>query len=170
MSAAHTPDAGPSVDVLLVIDIDTLLDRYPDAANAPVQVDRDSCFGLASGREALTVVNTEAWRIAARPGQRLRIRWTPLAMRGEHQILLQLAAADEATLGALKLHVDADAVRHVPQSGAPEHPVARTAVDAYWQADVVASGTTQVNVEAVATDRDAAVLARFRWPLRIVVT
>lgn len=173
MSDAHTSDAGGErpaiVDVLLVIDTVTLLDRHPEAADNPVTVDGDGCYGLAPDANALDGVNAAPWPVDVHAGDRLRLRWTPLAMRGEHAVLLQLSLADASSLSGLQLHVHEHATRYAPQPGDPQVSVAREAPDAFWQADVVASGTAQVDVEAIVTDRDANVLARLRWPLRVVV-
>jgi hypothetical protein len=173
MSDARTTDVGSDTgtiaDILLVIDTMTLLDRHPDAADAPVDIESDGCFGLAPGSRALEGVSAAPWPVEVRPGDSLRLRWTPLAMRGEHAVLLQLSLDDEATLGGLAMHVHEHATHYAPQPGSPQAPVAREAPDAFWQADVVASGTAQVNVEAMVTDRDANVLARFRWSLPVVV-
>lgn len=173
MSDARTSSAGSETrafaDVLLVIDAVMLLDRYPDAAHNPVDIEGDGCYGLAPDSEALHGVCAAPWLIDVRAGDRLRLRWTSLAMRGEHAVLLQLSVDDESTLGGLEMHVDEHATRYAPQSGAPQAPVAREAPDAFWQADVVASGTAGLNVEAIVTDRDANILARFRWPLPVVI-
>lgn len=165
-----THDAHAITDVLLVIDTVTLLDRHPDAAHTPVDIESNGYYGLAPDKQALEGVSAAPWPIDVRPGDCLRVRWTPLAMRGEHAVLLQLALDDESTLAGLQLHVHEHAQRYAPQSDAPQEPVAREAPDAFWQADVVASGTANVNVEAIVTDRDANVLARLRWSLPVVVS
>ena len=173
MSDARTPNGGShtgaTADVLLVIDTMTLLDQHPDAADAPVDIESDGCYGLAPDKQALHGVSAAPWPVDVRPGDCLRIRWTPLAMRGEHAVLLQLSLDDEATLGGLQIQVHEHAPRYAPQSGEPQAPVAREAPDAFWQADVVASGKVNVRVEAIVTDRDANVLARLRWSLPVVV-
>ncbi|VVE13362.1 AidA/PixA family protein [Pandoraea terrigena] len=171
MSDAHSSDGERRAiaDVLLVIDSATLLDRHPQATDAPVSVDADRCYGLAPDSAALDGVNAAQWRVDAHAGDRLRLRWTPLAIRGEHAVLLELSLDDERTLSGLQLHVHEHATRYAPQSGSFETPVAREAPDAFWQADVVGSGTAALTIEAIVTDRDANVLGRFRWPMRIVV-
>ncbi|WP_242561102.1 MULTISPECIES: AidA/PixA family protein [Pandoraea] len=159
-------------DVLLVIDTATLLDKAAGPTSSPVAVDGDDCYRLSPGHDTLDgdrETHAAGWRIDARPGERIRIRWTALAMRGEHAVLLQLALADDATLGNLQLHVEDSAVRYAPRSDKPEEAVARQAPDAYWQADVVASGEAETSVEATVTDRDANVLGRFTWSMRIAV-
>ncbi|MDR3400548.1 MAG: AidA/PixA family protein [Pandoraea sp.] len=173
MSEARTSDTGSATgataDVLLVIDTVTLLDRHPDAADNPVDIESDGCYGLAPDSQALDGVSAAPWPIDVRTGDRVRLRWTPLAMRGEHAVLLELSLTDETVLGGLRMHVHEHAPRYAPQSGSPEQPVAREAPDAFWQADVIASGTAEVDVVAIVTDRDASVLARFRWSLPVVV-
>lgn len=173
MSDANTSDGNGDrraiADVLLVIDTVTLLDRHPDAVDAPVSVDADCCYGLAADSAALTGVNAAQWRIDVRTGDRLRLRWTPLAMRGEHAVMLQLSLDDEITLSGLRLHWHEHATRYAPQASSPQTAVARDAPDAFWQADVVGSGTAALAIEAIVTDRDANVLGRFRWPMRVVV-
>ena len=78
MSDANTSDGNAVrraiADVLLVIDTVTLLDRHPDAVDAPVSVDADCCYGLAADSAALTGVNAAQWRIDVRTGDRLRLR------------------------------------------------------------------------------------------------
>ncbi|MFJ2991381.1 AidA/PixA family protein [Pandoraea sp. NPDC087047] len=162
-------NAGTIADVLLVIDTVTLLDKHPEAATEPVDVDGAECFALAPRGDALTGLSASSWQIDVRPGAQLRLRWTPLAMRGEHALLLQLSLDGETTLGKLQLHVEEHAVRYAPQAGTPEEAVAHEAPDAFWQAAVVGSGTAEVSVDALVTDRDANVLGRLRWPLRIIV-
>ena len=173
MSDARTRDAGSDtraiVDVLLIIDTVALLDRHPNAADATMDIESDACYGLAPGSRALEGVSAAPWPVDVHPGDSLRLRWTPLAMRGEHAVLLQLCADDESTLSGLQMQIHEHAPRYAPQSGAAQQPVAREAPDVFWQADVVASGTAKVNVEAIVTDRDANVLGRFRWSLPVVV-
>ncbi|VVE34906.1 inclusion body protein [Pandoraea eparura] len=179
MSDAHTSDGDGErraiIDILLVIDTVTLLDRHPDAADAakatdvPVSVDAHDCYGLAPDSAALDGVNAAPWRVAVRTGDGLRLRWTPLAMRGEHAVLLQLSLNDETTLSGLQLHLREHATRYAPQSGSLQTPVTRDAPDAFWQADVVGSGTAALTIDAIVTDRDANVLGRLRWPMRLVV-
>lgn len=173
MSDVHTSDGDGErraiADVLLVIDTVTLLDRHPDAVETTVSVDADGCYGLAPDSAALDGVNAPQWRVGVRAGDGLRLRWTPLAMRGEHAVLLQLSVDDETTLSGLQLHLHEHATRYAPQSGSLETPVARDAPDAFWQADVVGSGTAALTIDAMVTDRDANVLGRFRWPMRLIV-
>ncbi|APD13500.1 AidA/PixA family protein [Pandoraea pulmonicola] len=178
MAHAHTcgaqPGSAPAVDILLALDTMTWLDRHPhgDPASTPVDVEPDACYGLASGsgpEAPLRAGKAAHVHVDARPGARLRLRWTPLALRGEHAVLLQLSLGDDATLADLQLHIDEHATRYAPQAGTPERPASRQAPDAFWQADVVAPGTVSVDAEATVTDRDAQVIARFRWPLRIEV-
>ena len=157
------------IDVLLVIDTVTLLDDHPEAADRPVSVDEPACYRLSPNNGALSGTSGDDWSLDVHPGERLRLRWTPLAMRGEHAVLLQLALTDEATLSHSGMHVEENAVRYAPQAGKPEEAVAREAPDAFWQADVVAGGTAELSVEATVMDRDAAVLGCFAWTLRIVV-
>lgn len=157
------------IDVLLVIDTVTLLADHPEAVDQPVSIDGYACYHLSSEKGALNGTSANDWSLDVRPGERLRLRWTPLAMRGEHAALLQLSLADEATLGHPDIHVEENAVRYAPQAGKPEEPVAREAPDVFWQADVVASGTATLSVEATVMDRDAAVLGRFAWTVQIVV-
>ncbi|AJP57664.1 hypothetical protein UC34_13010 [Pandoraea vervacti] len=161
-----------AANVLLAIDTATLLDHPHDSPVGDAQttaVDGSACFCLSSGADALAGVNTTTWSLDVRPGARLRLRWTPLAMRGEHAVLLHLSLADEAVLGNLQLHVDDNAVRYAPQPGTPGDAVARPAPDAFWQAQVVASGKATLTVEAIVTDRDATLLGRFGWTVRIAV-
>ncbi|VVD67339.1 inclusion body protein [Pandoraea aquatica] len=156
-------------DVLLVVDTVTLLDRASVSDGKPQSAPDDAYYALAPNAEALSGTHGAKWVIDAQPGTRLKLRWTPLAMRGEHAALLQFVLADEATLGRASLHVESHASRYAPQSGKPEEPVAREAPDAYWAAEVIARGTADVNVEATVTDRDANVLGRFILSLQIVV-
>ncbi|VVD61862.1 AidA/PixA family protein [Pandoraea anhela] len=159
------------IDVLLAIDTATLLDKT-DGHTPSATVDGSDCYRLSPGRDALSGESGTGgarWCIDVRPGQRLRIRWTPLAMRGEHAVLLQLALADETTLHHLRLHVEDKAVRYAPGTDTPTSPVAREATDAFWQADVVASGDAELTAEAIVTDREANVLGRFSWSFRMAV-
>ncbi|AJC17025.1 AidA/PixA family protein [Pandoraea sputorum] len=156
-------------DVLLVVDTVTLLDRAAGTEGPPQPVTGDAYYALAPNADALTGVNGAKWVIEAQPGSRLKLRWTPLAMRGEHAALLQFELADETTLGRSSLHVDNHATRFAPQSAMPEAPVSREAPDAYWETEVIASGTAAVKVDATVTDRDANILGRFTWSLQIVV-
>ncbi|ODP33429.1 AidA/PixA family protein [Pandoraea sp. ISTKB] len=166
-------DSAAITDVLLVIDTATLLDKAAGQSPSPVSVDGTDCYRLSPGRDTLDGSHgtpPASWPVDARTGSQLRIRWTALAMRGEHAVLLQLALADDAALGNLQLHVEDNAVRYAPRSDKPEEAVARQAPDAYWQAEVIASGEAEMRVEATVTDRDANVLGRFTWPLRIAVS
>ncbi|VVD79904.1 inclusion body protein [Pandoraea capi] len=165
-------DSAAITDVLLVIDTATLLDKAAGQSPSPVSVDGTDCYRLSPGHDTLdgsSGTHAATWRIDARPGERIRMRWTALAMRGEQAVLLQLALADDAMLGNLQLHVEDNAVRYAPRYDKPEEAVARQAPDAYWQADVVASGEAETSVEATVTDRDANVLGRFTWSMRIAV-
>ncbi|ANJ87138.1 AidA/PixA family protein [Pandoraea oxalativorans] len=158
-----------STDVLLVVDTVTLLERASGGDEKPQPAPDTAYYALAPNADALAGVNGAKWVIHARPGTRLKLRWTPLAMRGEHAALLQFALLDETTLGRPSLHVESHATRYAPQSGKLDEPVPREAPDAYWETEVIASGMADVNVDATVTDRDANVLGRFTWSLQIVV-
>lgn len=169
MSDVQTPDAHTVIDVLLVIDTVTLLARQTHAAPAQRHAEPGGWFTLAPGQVEPDAARMPPWRIDAAPGNRVRLRWTPLAMQGEHAVLLDLSPTDTAVFGEWHLHMHADSPRHAPSMGDPEHPALRAAPDVYWQAEVERAGSTELSVGLTITDRGANVLSRLRRPLRIAV-
>ncbi|VVD65359.1 hypothetical protein PMO31116_00317 [Pandoraea morbifera] len=169
MSDAQTPDARTVTDVLLVIDTVTLLARHAHAAPAQRHAEPGEWFTLAPGQVEPDAARMAPWRIDATPGNRVRLRWTPLAMQGEHAVLLDLSPTDTTVFGEWHLHMHADSPRHAPSMGDPEHPALRAAPDVYWQAEVERAGSTELSVELTITDRDANVLRQLQRSLRIEV-
>lgn len=169
MSDVQTPDAHTVIDVLLVIDTVTLLARQTHAAPSQRHAEPGGWFTLAPGQVEPDAARMPPWRIDAAPGNCVRLRWTPLAMQGEHAVLLNLSPTDTAVFGEWHLHMHADSPRHAPSMGAPEHPALRAAPDVYWQAEVERAGSTELSVGLTITDRGANILSRLRRPLRIAV-
>lgn len=169
MSDVQTPDAHTVIDVLLVIDTVTLLARQTHTAPSQRHAEPGGWFTLAPGQVEPDAARMPPWRIDAAPGNCVRLRWTPLAMQGEHAVLLDLSPTDTAVFGEWHLHMHADSPRHAPSMGAPEHPALRAAPDVYWQAEVERAGSTELSVGLTITDRGANILSRLRRPLRIAV-
>lgn len=171
MSQSHASHGAPAqiVDVLLVFDTDALLARHPDASrspDAPTPADVECCFLLAAGPERLSAFNDGHLRVSAPAGSSLRIRPVTLALRAGFAVLLTAVEwSDQQVLSALQFSLNDQIDISVPQMADPAKTDRFASVDHFWQAQVVAPGSVEAQVDAMVANRDAEVLGCFRWNL-----
>ncbi|MGC7402859.1 AidA/PixA family protein [Pandoraea pneumonica] len=148
------------VSVLLVIDTAALLAGESEAT---------CCYALCTGMDSLLTRNDGQLHLNALPGEQVRVRWSPTALRGEQAVLLTLQLASDDVLTNLTLQTNPDATVRVPQMEDPATLDEQPAHDAFWQLDVAAEGSVELTLQAIVTDRDAGVVGTFDWPLSLVV-
>ncbi|GAB3629944.1 inclusion body protein [Pandoraea terrae] len=163
-------DSAQIVDVLLAVDVLTLLARYPGASRdpgMPTPVDGEASFVLAPSMQGIEADRAGRLRVCAAAGAKLRLRATALALRGEHAVLLSEVRQpqDSRSLSSPSSEVDAHAEIGVPQAQHPERPLRRPAVDHFWQMSVLGQGRGEFRVGIMLTGRDGVPLGCFRFSL-----
>lgn len=172
-TSSHPPSS-TAIDLLLVIDTVTLLERHPatNEESAPASVDSSFCYCFAPGKKQIVASNDGTLAVKAPPGTDLRLRWSPLSLRGERIILLDISLSDNEILGPIAQHVDERASLFMPQlnsSGTMDEPAKRTAPDIFWKTKMIAPGAVDARINARIMGRDAHVLGNFFWDLRLTL-
>lgn len=157
----HTCESNAAgASVLLVIDTAALLAGESEPT---------CCYALCTGMDSLLIRNDGQLHLNALPGEQVRVRWSPTSVRGEQTVLLNVQLAGDDVLANLTMQTNPAAIVRVPQMGEPAELGESPAHDAFWQLDVAAEGSVELTLQAIVTDRDAAIAGTFEWPLSIVV-
>lgn len=157
----HTREANAAgASVLLVIDTAALLAGESEPT---------CCYALCTGMDSLLTRNDGQLHLNALPGEQVRVRWSPTAVRGEQAVLLNLQLPSDDVLANLTQQSNPEATVRVPQMENPATLDEQPAHDAFWQLDVAAEGSVELTLQAIVTDRDAGVVGTFEWPLSLVV-
>ena len=173
-SPAKTERSESHVAVLVIVDAETLLSRYPHASlssDTPTLVDGAHLYVLAARDIGPLGRNDGHLDLAGRPGVHLRIRGNALALRGEHIVLLHRMAQDNAdVLSPFELVLREALTVPTPNADSLLEPGSQGINDHFWRSQVLAHGEAACDLDFIVLDKDCAILGYFRWRLQISIS
>ncbi|AOJ08053.1 hypothetical protein WS71_03055 [Burkholderia mayonis] len=159
-------------DVLVIADVATLLDAYPDASldlDAPTPVDGKYLYVMYGGIEQALGRNDSRIVAPLSPGDALHLRESALSLYGEKRVLFyRMTPADMGVVGPIELQMRESTVV-VPNPDDPTQPGAQDLTEHFWRVPLAAAGSTDCEADFMIADRTCAPLAYFTWQVRIEV-
>ncbi|MDA9398641.1 AidA/PixA family protein [Bradyrhizobium sp. CCBAU 45389] len=162
------------VAVLIIVDAETLLSRYPNVSlspDAPVRVDSEHLYVLAARDGGPLGSNDGHLDLAVRPGVHLRIRGNALALRGEHIVVFYGIAQEHAdVLSPFELVQRRALTVATPNFENLLQPGNQSIDDHFWQSQVLADGVAACDLNFMVLNKACLVLGYFRWRLQINIS
>jgi len=162
------------VAVLVIVDVETLLARSPDASrsfDAPTRVDGGHLYVMAARDDGPLGRNDGRLELAVNPGDHLRIRGNALALRGEHIVLFHGMAQESVdVLSPFELVLREKLTVPIPNFDDLLQPSGQSIDDQFWQSQVLGHGVVACDLDFMVLDKSCAVLGFFRWRLEIAIS
>lgn len=167
----ESDDSDHHVAALLIIDVVTPLSRRHDgnfSPEAPAFVDNIHIYVLTARDGEPLGANDARLDLTAEPGDHVRIRAIPLALRGEHSVLLDgITHADAEVLSPFDLVLRGALTVATPNADNLLEPGGQSIDDYFWQSQVLAPGIAACTLEFVVWDKSSAVCGYFQCHLQI---
>ncbi|WP_050385988.1 AidA/PixA family protein [Bradyrhizobium pachyrhizi] len=161
------------VAVLIIVDAETLLSRYPNISlspDAPVRIDSEHIYVLATRDGGPLGTNDGHLDLAVTPGVHLRIRGNALALRGEHIVAFYGIAQEHAgVLSPFEFVLRQALTVATPNFENLLQPSNQSIDDHFWQSQVLADGVAPCDLNFMVLNKACSALGYFRWRLQINV-
>jgi nematocidal protein AidA len=160
------------IDLLLVVDAETLLATYPAGTpDQPVSVDQPLIYMMVRQGDAVYGEGTKELKIKARTLDVLRWRSTTLALDGGYSSLLyRFFTLKGADLLSPPVPLLAEVKAPLPNPAAPLAPATQTIQSYFWTSTVLASGSVTYAFYFMIVGRDGDVRGYFYWDPFITIS
>lgn len=164
-------DFDSHVAVLIIVDVETLLSRYPDLsllADAPTVIDNEHLYVISARNDGPLGRNDGHLDLAVSPGTHIHIRGNALALRGEHIVLFHGITLDNAdVLSPFELVLHGNVSLPTPNFDNLLQLGSQKSEDHYWRSKVLAPGVVGCEVDFMVLDKACAVLGFFQSRLQL---
>jgi|SRR5207253_4211530 len=160
-------------NVLLIVDTETLLSRYPQPSlepDNPTLIDDGFIFFAGSTQAEKTVKNDSLITLTATNGNTFRIRGRTVSLRAEHSVVFyDIAVGDAGVLSPQQLIVHSDLTLPAPNPEDPTQPVSQEADDHYWQCKQLACGVEKCELSFMVVNPSCEAVGYFSWMVEVKV-
>jgi hypothetical protein len=164
-------NSSDQIDVLVVVDAETLLARYPDAnhsPDSPISIEGEFMHILTAGHGESLGRNDSQLHLNANLGDFVHIRGTTLALRGEHIALFYgITQSNTRVMSPAALVVRDNLNLPVPNADSPLQLDKQNAQDHFWRCQLLTHGIELSELCFMIVNQSCAVQGYFRWNLEI---
>lgn len=155
--------------VLLIVDAETLLSRYPQSSqdpDSPTPIGKDFVFILDGAH--LPTAKTDGHVLLMSLGQAVCLRSRTIALRAEHSVVVYaFTVGDTGVLQAPKLVVKPD--QPVPAINIENliQPTLQQADDHFWLCQPLSSGKEQCELSFMLVNSQCEAVGYFSWGVKV---
>lgn len=162
------------IDVLVAIDADTIMAKFPGATdpNNPVQVTDPSLIFVITRQSDVVSGNAgNELNIAAEVLDTIRWRETTLTLDADYDaILYSFTAAAGGDLISPPTPLLATVTAPLPNPADPLHPTTQTIKSYFWNCEVLSQGSVTYHFSFMITDRNGAPQGYYWWDPFITIS
>lgn len=161
----------PANHVLLIVDAETLLSRYPQPslqADSPTPIDDGFIFAAGGTQTKKSVKNDSLITLTTNNGNTFHIRGRTVGLQAEHSVVFyDMAVGDAGVLSPPQLIVHSGLTLPAPAPENPIQPVSQKADDHYWQCQQLAPGVEKCELSFMVVNTSCEALGYFRWVVEV---
>ncbi|MHC8390736.1 AidA/PixA family protein [Pseudomonas sp. MDT2-39-1] len=161
-------------NVLLVVDAESLLSRYPEPSiepKSPTTIADGFIFAINGSPTPQSTINDSSIALPVGIGSTFRIRGRTVSLLAEHSVVFyEMSVGDAGVLSTPELVVKENLSVPAPDAENPNVPGSHTADDHYWRCTQLASGIEACALSFMLVDRNCEALGYFRWAVDVKVT
>ncbi|APC15531.1 hypothetical protein BLL42_07245 [Pseudomonas frederiksbergensis] len=169
--ANPSPTTEQATNVLLIVDAETLLTRYPQPSLDPLHptVIEDGfifTFGAAQGTTPAT--KGTCLELAANAAKTFHLRGRTVGLHAEHSVVFyDLSVGSAGVFAKPHLVVHNGQTLPAPNPDTPTEPIAVKADDYYWHCQQLSTGIEQCELSFMLVNSNCETLGYFSWTVGV---
>ncbi|MGY4815644.1 AidA/PixA family protein [Pseudomonas chlororaphis subsp. piscium] len=174
MSTDTSVSASGAAHLLLIVDAETLLSRYPQPSqdpDDPTAIDQGFMFTLGGAHLPNGSDTDDALNLIASIGQVFHLRGRTIALRAEHSVLIyKIAIGGAEVLSQPELLVKPDQDIPALDLENPDQPICHQADDHFWRVTHLKPGVETCEISFMLVDTQCQVLGYFKREIEVTLT
>ncbi|MCU1750572.1 inclusion body family protein [Pseudomonas sp. 6D_7.1_Bac1] len=170
-SASPSPTTEQATNVLLIVDAETLLTRYPkpslDPQN-PTVIEDGFIFTVGATQGPTPAAKGTCLELAENSAKTFHLRGRTVGLHAEHSVVFyDLSVGDARVLSQPQLVVHNGLTLPAPNPETPTEPVAVKADDHYWHCQQLSTGVEQCELSFMLVNSSCEALGYFSWTVGV---
>jgi hypothetical protein len=161
----------PANNVLLIVDAETLLSRYPQPSlepDAPTLIDDGFIFVVGGIQIKTSGKNDSIITSITTNNKTFHIRGRTVGLQAEHSVVFYgITVSDVGLLSPPQLIVHSGLTLPAPAPENPTQPVSQKADDHYWQCTQLAAGVEKCELKFMVVNTSCEAVGYFSWVVEV---
>jgi hypothetical protein len=164
----------PANNVLLIVDAESLLSRYPQPSlepQNPTVIEDGFIFAISGTQTTKDAISDSNLNLFAINGKNFHLRGRTVSLLAEHSVVFyEMSVGDAGVLSPPELVVHGKLTVPAPDPANPTQPGSHTADDHYWHFTQLAAGVEACVLNFMLIDKNCEALGYFSWPVEARLT
>ena len=169
--ASPSTSIAPANNVLLIVDAESLLLRYPQPSlepQNPTEIEDGFIFAISDTRTTQSTINDSVMTFTVSNGKDFHIRGRTVSLLAEYSVVFyEMSVGDVGVLSPPELVVHANLTVPAPDPENPTQPGSHTADDHYWHCTQLAAGVAACELKFVLINKSCEALGYFSWSVDV---
>ena len=164
----------PANNLLLIVDAESLLSRYPQASlepKDPTVIAQGFIIAISGEKTVQSRSNDSKLTLTASTGKNFHIRGRTVSLLAEHSVVFyDISVGDAGVLSTPELVVHGNLTVPAPDPANPKQPGNHKADDHYWHCTQLAAGVEACVLSFMLIDKNCEALGYFSWAVELKLT
>jgi hypothetical protein len=169
--ASPSTSIAPANNVLLIVDAESLLSRYPQPSlepETPTRIEEGFIFAISGTQTPQSTTNDRLMTFLASNGKDFHIRGRTVSLLAEHSVVFyEMSVGNAGVLSPPELVVHANLTVPAPDPENPTQPGSHTADDHYWHCTQLAAGVAACELQFMLINKNCEALGYFSWSVDV---
>lgn len=169
--ASPSTSIAPANNVLLIVDAESLLLRYPQPSLEPLnptEIEEGFIFAISATKTTQIAINDSSMTLTASNGENFHFRGKTVSLLAEHSVVFyEMSVGDAGVLSPPELVVHANLTVPAPDPENPTQPGSHTADDHYWHCTQLAAGVAACELKFMLINKSCEALGYFSWSVDV---
>jgi hypothetical protein len=169
--ASPSTSIAPANNVLLIVDAESLLSRYPQPSlepETPTRIEEGFIFAISGTQTPQSTINDSLMTFLASNGKDFHIRGRTVSLLAEHSVVFYgMSVGNAGVLSPPELVVHANLKVPAPNPESPNQPGSHTADDHYWHCTQLAAGVAACELQFMLINKNCEALGYFSWSVDV---
>lgn len=169
--ASPSASIAPANNVLLIVDAESLLSRYPQPSlepQNPTDIASGFVFAISGKQTTKNTINDSLMTLRASNGKDFHIRGRTVSLLAEHSVVFyEMSVGDAGVLSPPELVVHANLTVPAPDPENPTHPGSHRTDDHYWHCTQLATGVEGCVLNFMLINNNCEPLGYFSWAVDV---
>lgn len=170
-SAIPSSSTEQATNVLLIVDAETLLTRYPQPSfdpQNPTVIEDGFIFAFGITQGTTPEAKVTCLELAANAAKTFHLRGRTVGLHAEHSVVFyNLTVSDAGVFATPHLVVHNDQTLPAPNPETPTEPIAVKADDHYWHCQQLSTGVEQCELNFMLVNSSCEALGYFSWTVGV---
>lgn len=161
----------PANNVLLIVDAESLLSRYPQPSlepQNPTEITQGFIFAISGTDATQSTTNDSLLTLTARNGKNFHIRGRTVSLLAEHSVVFyEMSVGNAGVLSPPEWVVHSNLTVPAPDPANPTQPGSHTADDHYWHCTQLSAGVETCVLNFMLINKSCEALGYFSWAVNV---